>query len=107
MRIKPRKTDCDDCVDPNKTLQRVVDEHEALIRSTGAKFMDPSLDLDNLLPKKRNTELKRALSDKLESLDKRTKRALVEMARRKQMEDGDLTGAAVNDGQVSSDEEQL
>lgn len=104
-KIKLRKTDCADDVDPNKTLQRVIDKHEALIRSAGAKFMDPSLDFDNLLPKKSNTEFKHALSGKLERLHKRTRLALVEIARRKQMEDGDLTGVDVNDAQVSSDEE--
>lgn len=92
-------------VDPNLELQEIVDSHDKLIRSTNIKFMDPALDFENLLPKKANVEMKRALTDKLDRLSRRTKLAIVDIARKKQMEDGDLTGPAGAEPNVSSDEE--
>lgn len=67
--------------------------------------MDPALDLNNLVPKKANIEMKQALNQKLERLNRRTKRAIVEIARKKQIEDGELIGAVDVQQQVSSDEE--
>lgn len=92
-------------MDPNATLQDIIDKHNDMLLNTNSKFMDPALDLDNLLPKKGNSEMKYALSKRLERLNRRTKRAIIEIARKKQMEDGDLTGPAVGEQQTSSDEE--
>lgn len=83
----------------------MTDRLDALVRTTNSKFMDPTLDLDNLVPKKANTEMKRALNEKLERLHRKTKRAIVDIARKKQLEDGDLTGATNTQTEVSSDEE--
>lgn len=76
-----------------------------MLRASNSKFMDPAIDLANLIPKKGNSDMKSCLNTKLHQLQKRTRRAVVDIARRRQMEDGDLTGAPATDQAPSSDDD--
>lgn len=67
--------------------------------------MDPALDLNNLVPRKGNSDMKRVLQARLAKLEKRTQRAILDMARRKQLEEGDLTGPSSAEQLPSSDED--
>lgn len=86
-------------------FQRIVKKYQGSLYASNAKFMDPALDLDNLVPKKSNFDMKRVLQARLEKLEKRTKRAIIDIARRKQMEEGDLTGPSTAEQLPSSDDE--
>lgn len=80
-------------------------KHEDSLHGFNAKFMDPALDLNNLVPRKETSDMKRVLNDRLQKLEKRTQRAIIDIARRKQMEEGDLTGPSTSEQVPSSDEE--
>jgi coiled-coil domain-containing protein 12 len=56
-------------------------EHEAALSAATSKFRSAALDLSNMVPKKSNWELKRALAPQLERLERRTQRAVYELAR--------------------------
>lgn len=86
-------------------FQQIIDKYEEYLHSTNAKFMDPALDLDNLVPRKSNSDMKQLLDARLRKLEKRTQRAIIEIARRKQMEEGDLTGPSTAEQIPSSDED--
>ena len=53
----------------------------------------------NLVPKKRNWDLKRDISGRLAKLDKKTQSAIVELLRQRAQEQG-------NDGEESSDDDE-
>lgn len=97
--------DCEEADEPDALLKEITQDQEDMFRLTNGKFMDPSLDLDNLIPKKGNTDMKRVLTSKLLRLQRRTRKTIIEIARKKQQEDGNLTGLQTNDQQLSSDEE--
>lgn len=69
-------SDCEDTVDANDILAEIDAEHDALLSSSAAKFASPSLDLENMIPKKSNWDLKRAIGPKLNNLERRTQHAL-------------------------------
>lgn len=54
-----------------------------------AKFASAALDLENMIPKKANWELKRSLKPRLDILERRTQRALAELARLAAQKQGD------------------
>lgn len=90
-------------------MNEIIDKNDQMIRATNVKFIDPALDIDNIVPKKANSDMKRALNAKLLCLQRRTKRAILDIARKKQIEEGDLTGAGApttaTEPHLSSDEE--
>lgn len=69
--------------DPRELLREITEAHAELIKSTNRKFGDPSLDLDNLIPRKGSWDMERALQPKLEKLEKRTEKAILEIVKRK------------------------
>ncbi|CAO3632158.1 unnamed protein product [Cunninghamella blakesleeana] len=56
----------------------------------------PNNDLFNLAPKKANWDLRRDVEKKLEKLDKRTQRAIVELIRQRLNEEGNIEEAIAN-----------
>jgi coiled-coil domain-containing protein 12 len=56
-------------------------EQDAVLSAANVKFASAALDFDNMVPKKSNWELKRALKPRLDRLERRTQRALLELAR--------------------------
>lgn len=72
--------DCENSEDPSAEFTTVQAEQDQLLSTVASKFANEMLDLDNMIPKKANWELKRALKPSLDRLERRTQRALVEMA---------------------------
>lgn len=71
---------CDDPQDPVYDVTLVQSEQDQLLSHALSKFASTALDLDNMIPQKSNWELKRALKPRLDQLERRTQRALVELA---------------------------
>ncbi|CAN8070684.1 unnamed protein product [Agarophyton chilense] len=103
-RTEDLKKYCEETEEPDAMLQQVLDEQQALIRSSNRKFMDPTLDLDNIVPRKVNWDMKRSLAPKLQRLEQRTKRALVEILQKKQTEHGRLLSQPDDMRSLSSDD---
>lgn len=82
-----------------------MEKNRVLIKSANGKFMDAALDLDNMFPRKGHWERKKILSKKMDRLERRTRRAIVELARAKQAEGNNLTLATQDNHESSSDEE--
>lgn len=74
---------CEESPDPGELLQQITEAQEELIKTTNRKFGDPSLDLDNLVPRKGNWDMERSLAPKLERLEQRTQRAILQIVQRK------------------------
>lgn len=66
-------------MDANEIVAEIESTQEALLASVAAKFASPSLDLENMIPKKSNWDLKRAVAPQLRKLEKRTQKALREL----------------------------
>ncbi len=64
-------------------LKRWRDGYEKMISDANAKFNNPDSDLDIIVPKKVNWDLKLQFAPKLKTLQRETHRALLEMAREK------------------------
>lgn len=73
-------SDCESTPDPGHDFADVQAEQDQLLSTVASKFASETLDLENMIPKKANWELKRALKPSLDRLERRTQRALVEMA---------------------------
>lgn len=91
-------------VDAGQLLHEVMANQEELIKNTNRKFGDPALDLDNLVPRKGNWDIKRSLAPKLARLEQRTQRAVIRMAREKARKEKVLDAPPVPE--VSSDESE-
>lgn len=96
--------DCEESDEPDALLQQILDEQETMIRSANRKFADPALDLENIVPRKGNWDMKRSLAPKLQRLEQRTKRTLHELLREKQASEGKLVSQADDLRSISSDE---
>jgi hypothetical protein len=77
-----RSADCEGVESPSDVLATVEAEQEAALTAASSKFTSPALDLNNMVPKKSNWELKRALAPKLARLERRTQRSVYELARK-------------------------
>jgi cwf18 pre-mRNA splicing factor len=73
--------DCEQVPNAKDELIVLQAEQDRLLSSSATKFASADLDLENLIPKKANWELKRALKPRLDRLERRTQRALVEIVR--------------------------
>lgn len=94
--------DCEEGPDPEEILKQITESQEELIKSTNRKFGDPSLDLDNVVPRKANWDIERSLTPKLERLEKRTQRAILQIVQRKVAEEQE---GALEQPDLSSDDE--
>eukprot|EP00178_Gracilaria_changii_P016520 TRINITY_DN474_c0_g1_i2.p1 TRINITY_DN474_c0_g1~~TRINITY_DN474_c0_g1_i2.p1 ORF type:complete len:134 (+),score=29.25 TRINITY_DN474_c0_g1_i2:117-518(+) len=103
-RTEELKKYCEEAEEPDAVLQQIVEEQQALIRSSNRKFVDPALDLDNIVPRKGNWDMKKSLAPKLQRLEQRTKRALVEILREKQADKGKLLSQPGDLRSLSSDD---
>lgn len=90
-------------MDAGQVLRDIIESQEELIKNTNMKFGDPALDLDNLVPRKGNWDIKRNFAPKLALLEQRTRRAIIRMAQEKARERKELTAPPVPD--ISSEEE--
>lgn len=105
-------SDCDEFEDVSMVVADTQAEYDAVLSAAADKFRSAQLDVDNIVPKKANWELKRALKPKLDRLEKRTERALLELAReaaqrgKNEGEGGDLFARTVAAAElVDSDQE--
>ncbi|PXF48100.1 Coiled-coil domain-containing protein 12 [Gracilariopsis chorda] len=103
-RTEELKKYCEEGDELDALLQQILDEQESLIRSANRKFADPALDLDNIVPRKGNWDMKRSLAPKLQRLEQRTKRTLRELLREKQASEGNLVSQTDDLHSISSDE---
>lgn len=76
-----------------------------MLREASVKFGDPALDLDNMVPRQGNWDMQRSLAPKLERLEQRTRRAIIEIVRQKRVDEGKL-GIERDDRSISSAESQ-
>lgn len=81
MVISKRWADCEEVHTVEDLVAAIEAEQEAALAGAAAKFASDRLDLDNMVPKKANWDLKRALAPRLERLERRTQRALRAIAR--------------------------
>lgn len=95
--------DCEEGPDPEKLLKQITEAQEELIKSTNWKFGDPSLDLDNLVPRKANWDIERSLEPKLNRLEKRTQRAILQIVQGRVAEEQNQR--ALEQPDLSSDDE--
>lgn len=77
----PPCVDCEEVDKIEELVASIESEQEVALDSAGAKFKSDNLDLDNMVPKKANWDLKRAIAPRLEKLEQRTQRALRAIAR--------------------------
>lgn len=73
-------------------VEEVAAEYDGVLAAAAAKFASDALVADNIVPKKANWELKRALRPRLDRLERRTERALVALAREGAPKDGAAGG---------------
>lgn len=103
--------DCEEQPACEALLLKVEEEQAAALAAANAKFGDEALDTENMVPKKGNWDLKRVLAPKLELLEKRTQRAILEIARARLATGGDTgegLARAVAEARIeSSDEEDI
>jgi hypothetical protein len=76
-----RRQDCEDVSEPREVLRALEAEQDAVLRQAAAKFASSTLDLENMVPKKSNWDLKRLVAPKLEKLERRTQLAIFDLAR--------------------------
>ena len=79
------------------------------MEEANARFADPAMDLENMVPKKPNWDLKRAISPQIEALQRQTKQALLEIAQQRAMASGtgeDLASTVKHAAEVPSSEEE-
>lgn len=74
--------DSEDHIDASEPLRKMKESHDKLINTINLKFNDPALDIDNLVPRKGNWDIKRSLAPKLERLERRTQRAIIRIAQK-------------------------
>lgn len=80
------------------------DSHDEMVKSMNRKFADPALDLDNLIPRNGSWDVKKSLAGKLDRLEHRTRRAVLELAQKKAREEKDLTGGPIAETMSSGEE---
>ncbi|KAL9967383.1 hypothetical protein ACROYT_G025592 [Oculina patagonica] len=80
---------------PNAKPLSVEDEVQEHLEKAKAEKVIEEVDLANLAPRKPDWDLKRDVAKKLEKLEKRTQRAIVELIR-EQLQQGEDLAAAVN-----------
>lgn len=78
-----RCADVDETEPVESELTKAQEKQKAILDAANAKFADPTTDLDNLVPKNSNWDLKAQLKPKLAILEKRTQQALLETVREK------------------------
>lgn len=64
-------------------LLKAQEKQKEVLEAASAKFADPTTDLENLVPKPTNWDLKAQLKPKLTILEKRTQQSLLENLRKK------------------------
>uniref|UniRef100_A0A7S0BL71 Coiled-coil domain-containing protein 12 n=1 Tax=Rhodosorus marinus TaxID=101924 RepID=A0A7S0BL71_9RHOD len=69
--------------DPEEIVQEVMSAQEKMIMECKEKLLVASKDLNKLAPKKANWDLKRDISGKLEKLERRTQRSILELVRQR------------------------
>lgn len=97
--------DCEEADEPDALLNKIMETQDALLRSFSRKFADPSLDLDHMVPRTGNWDMKRSLNRKLERLERRTHRAIIKAVQQKQQEEKKFQSTEVTLIPSSSDEE--
>lgn len=88
-------------------LKRLREEYDKMLSDANAKFNNPATDLDIIVPKKVNWDLKLQFAPKLKTMQRQTHRALLEMAREK-VADGagtQLVSAVAQASQLASNDE--
>lgn len=103
-RTEELKKYCEESADPGELLEQITREHDELIKATNRRFADPSLDLDNLVPRKGTWDMEKSLAPKLERLEKRTQRALLQIVQRKLAAEQELDDVP-DQPDLSSDED--
>mmetsp|Transcript_15906 Transcript_15906/g.42741 ORF Transcript_15906/g.42741 Transcript_15906/m.42741 type:complete len:132 (-) Transcript_15906:14-409(-) len=97
---KPRdeslKKYVDDAVDPETVVAEVAQRQNEIIEAHIRLYDDPRQDTANLAPKKVNWDLKRNVAERLERLERRTQRAMMEVVRRRAEEEGAGAAAAAS-----------
>lgn len=88
-------------------LKRMQEEYDKMMSDANAKFNNPVTDLDIIVPKKVNWDLKMQIAPKLKTLQRQTHRALLEMAREKVAGGAgiQLVSAVAQASQVSSNDD--
>mmetsp|Transcript_567 Transcript_567/g.1924 ORF Transcript_567/g.1924 Transcript_567/m.1924 type:complete len:144 (+) Transcript_567:122-553(+) len=84
-------------VDPEEIVQKVVQDVETLTKACNEKLASATGDISKLAPKKPNWDLKRDVVRKLEKLERRTQRAILEVVREKAAAEGNPANAGGND----------
>lgn len=99
------RVDCEETDEPDALLQKTVEAQAFLIRSANRKFADPAMDMDNIVPRKGNWDMKRSLAPKLERLELRTKKALVELVREERDKESKSFGPGDDVRSISSEDQ--
>lgn len=85
-------------------VQEILEAQEGQMKAFEKKFADPSMDLDNMVPRKGHWDMKRALAPKIERLERRTRRTIIRLVEQKQIAEGKI-GTGKGADVVSSDED--